>query len=176
MAVIFQVEDGTGLTDSNSYVSIADMKQYWDNMGYDYSALTTDEMVQVLLIKHTRIIEGTYGAKYPGSRNSSEQALGWPRTGAKYLDGYTIESSVVPLEVVAAVCESAYAGTSGTELQPVDSQENIESYSVTVDIITETTKYSTPTGSKRPEVTAVKDALVRLIRFAKYGGTGIMRI
>ena len=40
----------------------------------------------------------------------------------------------------------------------------------------EKTEYIDGSGSRRPTPTAVKDALNRLIRFAKYGGVGVIRI
>ena len=175
MAPVMVVEDGTGKTDSNLYLTIAELKAYWDNMGYDYSALS-DEEIEVLLIKNTRIVEGMYGPKWPGSRNTTTQALGWPRTSATYLDGIAIDTDVVPPEVQDAVAESAYVESQGTDLQPVDDMNNIEEYMVKVDVITEKTKYGDSSGSERPESSAVKDALVRLIRFGKYGGMGVIRI
>ena len=170
------VEDGTGLADSNSYTSVSDLKAYWDNMGYDYSTLSDDE-ISILLIRGTRIIDGEYGNKYPGVRNSVDQALGWPRASAEYLDGYSISSAVVPLEIIWATCETAYVLNKGSDLQPVNDKNNIAQYSVAVEgAVTESTTYKDGGGFKRPEVTAIKDALARLIRLNTYGYAGILRM
>jgi hypothetical protein len=34
MAINFVVEDGTGLTTATAYLSLEELKQYWDNVGY----------------------------------------------------------------------------------------------------------------------------------------------
>jgi len=78
MAIEFIIEDGTGKTDSTSYTSVAEFKQFWENRGVDYSA-TTDVTIQTWLNKATEYTELKY--KFRGSATNKDQALFWPRSG-----------------------------------------------------------------------------------------------
>ena len=42
-----------------------------------------------------------------GTRKTTAQALTWPRTGAKYVDGRVIAESVVPRAVISAQIQAA---------------------------------------------------------------------
>lgn len=160
MSIQFIVEDGTGMATATSYVTLVEFQQYWENMGYDYSALTTNQ-IQVLLNKCSKVIDSKY--KWPGERASSEQGLDWPRVAAWYQDGWPISSLIVPPEVKYAVCEMAYAKNAGTDMQPVVTPTgDLKSESVSVGPISESKTYGS-SASDRSRVTAVADALVRII-------------
>lgn len=175
MAATLISEDGTGLTDANSFVTVAELKAYWNNSGFVYDSFEPDA-ITVSAIRATRTLEGQYGTKWPGDRKNGTQSLGWPRTDAYYTDGYAVRSTVVPSEVKAATCELAAAHLSDVDLQPVDEGDNQKSYAVVVGPIEEKTEWFSGTGTKRPQVTAAKDALARLVKTGGYGGMRITRI
>lgn len=95
------VEDGTGLANADSYVSVADATAYHAAMGNAaWAALDTDEK-EWALRRATQYIDVRYN--YRGSPLRSTQALAWPRT-----------SSPWPVQaVIAATCEAALRARDG---------------------------------------------------------------
>jgi hypothetical protein len=76
--VAFVVEDGTGLSNSNSYCSVVEFQAYWTDRGFDYSAYT-DGQIEKALVRATDHIELTYRAFFRGVREVDDQALSFPR-------------------------------------------------------------------------------------------------
>ena len=76
MTIEFIQEDGTSKTDSTSYASIVQFKQYWENRGTDYSALT-DVVIQGRLNASTEYIDLQYN--FFGYKSDEDQSLEWPR-------------------------------------------------------------------------------------------------
>jgi hypothetical protein len=122
MALI--VEDGTGLANADSYVSVAAFKAYADAHGSDYSAFT-DLQIEQAARRASQFID-TYRGRFPGYRvHRRAQGLEWPRYGAYvelaesgtldhlpyrgtiYDPGYDyVASTAVPVEIVNATCEA----------------------------------------------------------------------
>lgn len=110
----FVPETGAGLSNSNSYASVAQADSYFADRGNaDWAALTTTAKEQAL-IKATDFLEATYRSAWKGYRVSSTQALSWPRVEVT-ADSFPIPSSIVPLPVVNACAELAIRATT-TEL------------------------------------------------------------
>lgn len=105
MALI--VETGSGASDSESYVSVADCAAYASNRGLSFP--TTDVgACEAALRKGAAWIDARYGRRYPGLRQyGREQRLEWPRSGASDAGGWAIDANVVPHEVIEATCEAA---------------------------------------------------------------------
>lgn len=164
MAVNLIVEDGTGLSTSNSYLSLVDLKQYFDNFGYDYSTSTDDELSQYL-IRSTRVIDSAYIDYWisNGTRKNEDQALMWPRIGAVYVDGYLVDNDSVPPEIENGTAEYVNAIISGDTIQGTESSTGIKkSEAVKVDVIETKDEYFEGSSSSRDSITAVDDALARL--------------
>lgn len=85
MAII--VEDGTGKTNSNSYVSEAELATYMTDRG-----LTLTGTAATLLIQAMDYIESQ---PFKGVKGSDTQALQWPRWGV-VIDGYAIDTDEIP--------------------------------------------------------------------------------
>lgn len=164
MAISFLVEDGSVVASATSYMTIAEMKQYWDNYGYDYSSLESTD-IKELLNKSSKIIDQQYGDQFTGYRQTEEQVFQWPRSSAYYVDEpqYSIDESYIPPELKNGVAEMAYAINGGATMQPVISAPGIveETY-VRVDVIQERVKYSSTYLNPRDTLYAVEDALARL--------------
>jgi hypothetical protein len=164
--VEFIVEDGTEVTDATSYVSVTDMEQYWENLGYDFSALSTSDE-QVLLNKATKVIDNYYLEYWPGQRVTETQSLEWPRQFAKYVDGTLIDNDVIPKELKNAVCEMAYINNAGIDLQPTVGANGVAI--ITTDrvegAVTEHREYlkGSVNAGGRSRLLAVEDALARLL-------------
>lgn len=106
-------EDGTGKSDANSYISLADAETYFTNRGIPaaWSAATNAEK-EAALVSATQFIDANYEWA-TGVIGSETQALGWPRSGAYDRFGRSISSTVVPPRVEDACCEASLRALSG---------------------------------------------------------------
>jgi hypothetical protein len=178
MAAEFEVEDGTGSTSATSYLSVADLKQLWDNAGYDYSSLS-DAQIQVLLNNGTSSLDGRYGERWPGLRASKTQALDWPREEAYDRDGFERSSTLVPPEVEKALSELVYAVNSGTNVDPENTETGVlQSESVRVEgAVSESKTYFQGSQKKYPDIPKVSNALRRLLGSSSaYGPRKVVRV
>lgn len=121
------VESGTGASDSESYISVADADTYFSNRGNATWAALTTTVKEQLLRKGTDYLVQVYRLKWKGSRVSTEQALDWPRDYVEredfqdvYLNDYFILSginyyanNIVPTEVKYACAEMAIKAAAG---------------------------------------------------------------
>ncbi len=71
------VEDGTGLANAESYVSVAYADQHCVRFGHASWAALTETAKEVALRKATRYIDGRY--RFLGRKLFEIQALQWPR-------------------------------------------------------------------------------------------------
>ena len=122
MAIEFVVEDGTGLTNSTRYASVAQYKQYWLNRGV--TATGTDDEIKGYLNLATQYIDNSYNFKSSQKNISPRQALQWPRIDI--YDQNCVVVSGIPVELVNATCELASQAASGYET--VDTGIRSESY------------------------------------------------
>jgi len=99
----FLVEDGTGLTLANSYLSVADYTTHHVDRGRTVSA--SSSIVQGALIRATDYIDKRFGRSFRGYRELKAQGLEWPRIGAQDNDGWLLED--VPLLLQKATAEYA---------------------------------------------------------------------
>lgn len=101
----FVVENGSGLSNSNSYASVAHADDYATTRGL--TAWTgTNEQKQAALIRATDYMEATYRTSWRGYRASETQALSWPRTNVE-VDLYPVAANIVPVPVINACVELA---------------------------------------------------------------------
>lgn len=103
MALI--VEDGTCLTDAESYLSVAGFKAYCDKWGYSYAGIT-DAVIEQKLRLATAYIDTIF--RYKGVRQVNAQALEFPRS--TLFDWSAYEVTGVPARVVKACAELAFKG------------------------------------------------------------------
>lgn len=101
MAII--VEDGTGLPDAESYISVAELQAYCTKQGKDSIAALPDARLEVLLRQATTYMLGAYGPIWKGARAVPSQALDWPRSGVVLYEGTTAEQAVADNVVPQAV-------------------------------------------------------------------------
>lgn len=128
-------EDGTGLSNANSYANVADCDTYHTNhlYGSDWSGAVTATK-EAALIMASRLIDGCY--QFNGKKYTTEQAMQWPREGAHDPDRnesvYTILSPItgrrdfdndeIPVALVNAVCETARELIKADSTDAVDGQ------------------------------------------------------
>lgn len=118
MPIAIIVEDGSGVANANSYVSVADARTYAEQRGVTLPV--SDDEVATQLIRAMDYLEAQ-ACLYQGCKTSSDQALQWPRTGA-YIGcnqpENEIPSNVIPKSLVSAQVQLAMAINAGFDLQP----------------------------------------------------------
>lgn len=110
------VEDGTGLNNAESYVSVAEFVLYHTNRGNSVATLPT-ATIEILLRKATDYLSAQYRGKWLGYRSNSTQALDFPRTGIVTDEFITVESNQIPIELKNAQCELAARANDGALMQ-----------------------------------------------------------
>lgn len=122
MAATFVVEDGTGLSTANAYVTEANADQYHENYG-NPSAWTdlTSAQKQQYIREATRYLDSVYALQWIGDRKESGQALDWPRAFAEDPDGFLRDDDSVPQEVQDACSLLALKAVSDTLLVDLSS-------------------------------------------------------
>ena len=144
----FVVETGAGLSNANSYASVASADAYNSDRGYtDWAALTTGEK-ETALIRATDYLEATYREAWKGYRVKATQALSWPRE-AVVVDTFQIANNIVPGVVVNACIEMARKTLTYDQLI-IDQQQRVVREKVDV-IETEYAEFSDP-AQRYPQV------------------------
>ncbi len=106
MAVVVVVEDGTSKTNSNSYVSIADIDEWVLTNPHDSTwSVLTDAAKNGYAVMSCRVLDEQMD--WDGSQSDSDQALDLPRSGMIDKNGNSIDSDEIPSEVVNAQSELA---------------------------------------------------------------------
>lgn len=106
------VEDGTGVTGADSYISLAAARAYLDTRGLSLDASQSHAEIQ--LRKAFDYIESL---RFNGKPVSADQATAWPRTDV-YINGELLDYTVIPSSVGYAQARYAAAIHDGLELQP----------------------------------------------------------
>ena len=107
---MFIVEDGTGVSDANSYVSVGAADAYFSIRNNLWSG---DEIAkQSALIKATDYIDAKYH-KLPGQKLKASQSLLWPRVG--------LPQSItgMPIQLIKATFEYAFIALTQGSLAPL---------------------------------------------------------
>lgn len=165
MAITITVEDGTGVADANSYVSIADARTYAANRGVTLPA--DNDAVAAMLIKATDYLEAQ-ACKYQGQKTNCDYALQWPRSGV-VICCVEIANNVIPKQLKDAQSALVVAQNEGLVLQP----------NVTAgDYVTEetvgpiTTKYADPIKAGITARFTGVDSLLEPLFFSSCGQVG----
>ncbi len=107
------VEDGSGKSDAESFISVENASAYHTARGNSaWAALASDAVREQCLRKATDYMEQVYRSRWQGYRVTEEQALSWPRSDV-YVDGYAIASDIVPAQVANACAELALRASAG---------------------------------------------------------------
>lgn len=109
-------ETGAGLTDAESYCTVAYADQYHEqraNTGWSGLELVQKE---AFLRRATEHMLAAYRQRWKGSRVTSTQALDWPRMDVE-VDDFSVAADIVPVEVQKACAILALKAVNG-ELDP----------------------------------------------------------
>jgi len=122
MTATFVVEDGTGLSTANAYVSEAAADLYHENFGNPstWTALSSDDK-QEHIRTATRYLDAKYSSRWKGYQANDDQALDWPRS---YVADE--ESDELPQALVDAACVAALKSVDDTLLPDVSNPGEIK--------------------------------------------------
>lgn len=142
MALI--VEDGSGLANADSYLSVADADTYHTAHGNPaaWSGASTAAKESALQLA-TQYLDAVYGTRWDGQRINSTMSLDWPRFSVVDPDGFLLPSNAVPRQVKDACAYLALQNVNGDTLVPdTAAGGNVSSESVSVGPISTSTTYS----------------------------------
>lgn len=100
-----EVEDGTGKANAESYISVADADARHTALGNTTWTVETAAK-EAALRRATQFMLQSYRSRWTGQRRHEDQALDWPRWEV-VVDGFYIDSDVVPSEVANACADLA---------------------------------------------------------------------
>lgn len=158
MPIAIIVEDGSNVTNANSFVTLAEVRSYAEQRGATLPA--GDDALAVMVIKACDYLEAQAN-RYQGEIANESQALQWPRIDV-YLYGSEIAfpSNAIPKELKSAQCAAILAIAEGVDIMPNYSASNFVTEETVGPI---TTKYADPTKvGIVPTLTAVDSLLAPL--------------
>jgi len=161
MALI--VEDGTGMIDADSYMSLVEAADYHTKytIGTEWAS-ATDANRERALRQASRYIDDVYGARFRGTKVRRDQSLEWPRFSAVDRDGWVISSSTVPPAAKYATAELARRALT-TELRSDVLSGSIIETSIKAGPITDMIKYDDGGQDQQLTYTVVDDLLSKLL-------------
>lgn len=108
------IEDGTQVANANSYVTLAEARDYAKARGVKLTDF--DDVLEQELIKAMDYLEAQRD-NFKGVKTSSTQPLQWPRCGA-YVDGAVVEPTTIPNELKNAQIRIAMEIDAGINPMP----------------------------------------------------------
>lgn len=112
------VEDGTGLTGADAYISVANADTYFSAIGDTTWSTASTTAKEQAIVQATRYMEKRFGNKWKGIIASSTQALGWPRDYV-YDERGTELNDQVPTAIANACAEYAKHALTNDLIPPV---------------------------------------------------------
>lgn len=155
-----------GGSSSDSYVTEAEYAEYAGKLGW-----SVPNDVAVNLRRAAQSIDRNF--EWPGIRQYETQTMAWPRVTSVYVDGWLIDTDVVPQAVKDAQCELAHLiDVDGLDpFDTLDATGNVKSTEAKAGPVATKTEYFDPARSS-PRVVAI-EGLLRpyIVGSAGVGGT-----
>lgn len=107
------VEDGTGRSDADSYVSLESARALAAKYGL---SLPEQDAAAETALRNGAVYIGLQEPAMCGRRVSATQALSFPRTGIR-LHGFPVASNIIPAQVVQAQIIAAAEYAKGTDVR-----------------------------------------------------------
>lgn len=136
------VEDGTGLADAESYISVVYADDYHAKFSNspDWAGADLASKERALRLA-TQFTDLRYGARFRGVRKSIDQALEWPRVEAADSPLVFLLESSLPVKLKQATAEAALRALSEDLMPDVESPGRVVSESIQVGAIKESVSY-----------------------------------
>jgi hypothetical protein len=161
------VENGTGRTDADSLVSLAECDDYHSVRG-NATWTGTDEAKEQALRRASAFLSNAY--QWAGWQTRPRiQSLAWPRAEVVDQDGFLVRSDEVPVEIRQATCEVALRelvspGAMNPDVTTAETVKSVTAGSVSVQFA----NASAGPGANRPVLMVVRDLISGFLRS---GGT-----
>lgn len=147
MATTFIVEDGTGKSDANAYITEAFADQYWED--HDDSAFTTTWTTmsqaekEMAIRMATQYLDTVYKDRWKGVKKLSSQLRDWPRSSVRDSNEYIIANDSIPIQIANATAEAAIRHENETDglLPDLEEAGMVSSYSVRAGPVSESTSW-----------------------------------
>lgn len=117
------VEDGSNVSDANSYVNLIDARAILIPLGQNLDI--DDAIAEQQILNATRYIEA-FRKRYQGWKTNNNQAMQWPRSGV-VIDGISIDIDIIPQDLIDAQVFSAYEFSKNQILQPSSPGQSVKS-------------------------------------------------
>lgn len=115
MAVTFDTT--VGGSDATSYATVAEADQYAiDYALSDWQALSDEDTKKQHLNKAAQYLDSTYGDRLRGYKETTTQALEYPRDYITDEQGNTLYDGVIPSQIKSAQIEAANYYAAGTDI------------------------------------------------------------
>lgn len=113
------VEDGSGLSNSESYLSVVNADTYHaDHSGStSWNGASTENKEKALRLS-TQYIDAIYRGQWQGQAQLDTQALSWPRAGVIDENGFVVDWDTIPQRLADACAEAALKELDGDTLLP----------------------------------------------------------
>lgn len=143
------VEDGTGLSTAEAYVSVADAITYLSKFSSTPAAWSSSSETakENALREAARYLDAVYGNRWLGSRRILEQALDWPRVDIVDRDGFYVDSESIPDAIKNANAYLAAVAVSSTLLPDQSNTGVIARKKIKVGPIEKDVQYEGGSGS-----------------------------
>ena len=183
----FVLENGTGLPNSNAFVTyngagapvpawMIDAATYWADRGRTLPSTADESSVEAAIVRGTFYLSESFhwkGLRRNGRQDRDGfQALAWPRYGVVDREGHNVDEDQIPREVMWATCEAAYQELTEPHslVSPTHNQNNVIK-SVTAG--SARVEYATDQVSvtyARPQLVAIRDLIGPFLAAGTSGG------
>jgi len=160
------IEDGTIVQNANSYVTLAEVREYATQRGLTLP--TADVSLEPLVVRAYDYLESL---AYKGVPIEALQPSSWPRK-LVYVNGTELPDDEIPLDLKKANCQLAYEANT-VNLQPTTSGQKVVREKV--DVI-EVEYEANGVSSNSPVFKTVESLLKNLISSGGIGSTLTIRI
>lgn len=188
------VEDGTGRTDADAYVSVAEADAYFLSRNTAWAGYSPDAREAAIRFA-TSWIEDTYLGLWKGARVNEFQSLAWPRDnspgytlmwqrgaypraqGYLYdLDGFPILPNVVPKAVKRACMDAAILKAEGVDFAKAATTTAVRKASRSVDRVSYSDEYAGIVSKRDPRIQAIDKLLLGLVTSAPGASFATVRL
>jgi hypothetical protein len=164
------VEDGTGVPNAESYLSVSGLQTYCANRNLSLGNTVEVNVLEAALRVATEYLEGRYYGKWYGTPSTETQALSWPRENVSKPSGGFYAVTAMPAALLAATAQIAQREVTnpGSLLPDSVSSQRIKSKSVGPVSVTYADS-SSSSSSDLPNMPVVEDLLRPLLSSGNSG-------
>src|SRR6478609_374842 len=150
----FIVEDGSGLVDSTSYMSVADADSYHALYGnLEWTSVTDADLKESALVRATKAIDLLYGEQFqsfPLTHSAYIQSLLWPRLTVIINGIQIVTTGQMPKQLKDATAEVALMALNGVDVVAKPSrQAGITSAQTQLDTLSSSVTYQKPVKTEQ---------------------------